>query len=583
MSYKNAGCKRYRARNIVLFWLLLLSCVRLFFTAEASDREIIVSFTASNSWEGTEGTYYQYDVSVHNGTGSRMDSWKFQLDLGEDGVLDQAWSCVASEDDHFLTVTPMEWNTVIDDGNSVSGIGIVLGSRSGDRFTGSYRCDPATGSLSKIATPDPTVTPTPEVTLTPTPMISQSPSPTVTPLPTGMVEPQSYPSGTGMYGALTLHGPDLYGATGSPVQLRGISTHGIAWFPQYVNLETFRYLRDEWGVNLIRLAMYTAESGGYCSGGNKEYLEDLIDKGVQACTSLGMYCIIDWHILADNDPNMNKDAALDFFARMSEKYAGYNNVLYEICNEPHWVDWVDIKQYADEVIPVIRRNAPHSIIIVGTNTWSQDIMDPAANPVAEPYNVMYAVHFYAATHGGWLRERVMNARNSGVPVFISEFSICDASGNGAIDYTEAAGWKDLIMNCNLSYAGWNLANKDESSSIILSSCSKLLGWTEDEISDTGKWLRTLIKEGKALEPEIILPDDELDTLFLPESLLEIEEEAFTGMQAQCVVIPANVRTIDSRAFADSGNLKKVILKGASTEIAEDAFEGCGEIEIECYK
>ena len=227
--------------------------------------------------------------------------------IGEDGILAHAWSSVASENDHLLTVTPMEWNAVIDVDNSVAVIGVVLGSGSGDRFTGSYRCNPATEALSKIATPDPTVTPTPEVTLTPAPMISQSPSPTVTPLPTptGMVELQSYPSGAGMYGALTLHGPDLYSATGAPVQLRGISTHGIAWLPQYVNLETFRYLRDEWGVNLIRLAMYTTETGGYCSDGNKEYLEDLIDKGVQACTSLRIYCIIDWHILADNNPKEN--------------------------------------------------------------------------------------------------------------------------------------------------------------------------------------------------------------------------------------------------------------------------------------
>ena len=386
-------------------------------------------------------------------------------------------------------------------------------------------------------------------------------------------------SGTGMYGALRVNGVNLCNSSGTPVQLRGVSTHGIAWFPQFVNTETFRYLRDDWGVNLIRLAMYTDESGGYCSGGDRAYLENLIDTGVQACTSLGMYCIIDWHILADYDPTMNKDAALDFFARMSKKYSGYNNVLYEICNEPHWVDWPTIKAYADEVIPVIRENDPDAIIIVGTNTWSQDVTDPIGNPVADPYNVMYTLHFYAATHGQYLRDKAVSALNSGIPIFITEFSTCDASGNGAIDYDSAGAWRDLIMNRNLSYAGWNLANKDESSSIIISSCSKLLDWSEDEISDTGKWLRTLIRDGKALEPDIILPDDDPDTLVLPEMLTSIGEEAFAGIKAECVVIPENVASIGPRAFADSPNLKKVILYPDDAEIAEDAFEGCGEVEI----
>ena len=125
-----------------------------------------------------------------------------------------------------------------------------------------------------------------------------------------------------------------------------------------------------------------------------------------------------------------------------------------------------------------------------------------------------------------------------------------------------------------------MLTKTESSAIIVSSCSKLLCCTEDEISDNGKWLRTLIKEGKALGSEITLPNDELDTLPLPESLLTIEKEAFAGIQAQCVVIPENVKTIASRAFADSGNLKKVILKSAATKRADDAFEGYGEIEVE---
>lgn len=68
-------------------------------------------------------------------------------------------------------------------------------------------------------------------------------------------------------------------------------------------------------------------------------------------SQLGMYVIIDWHILSDGNPNQHKDEALEFFDEMSSKYAGYNNVIYEICNEPQNSDWnSQIKPYAQEVI-----------------------------------------------------------------------------------------------------------------------------------------------------------------------------------------------------------------------------------------
>ena len=157
-----------------------------------------------------------------------------------------------------------------------------------------------------------------------------------------------------MYGPLTLDGVNICNKSGKRVQLRGVSTHGLAWFPQYVNRETFQALRDEWGVNLIRLAMYTEEYGGYCAGGDRQALEALIDKGVNICRDLGLYCIIDWHILSDNNPLINKDAALDFFDRISAQYASYDNVIYEICNEPNGCSWSAITVSFGTKMPVFK-------------------------------------------------------------------------------------------------------------------------------------------------------------------------------------------------------------------------------------
>ncbi|MGN0436268.1 MAG: cellulase family glycosylhydrolase, partial [Wujia sp.] len=155
--------------------------------------------------------------------------------------------------------------------------------------------------------------------------------------------------------------------------------------------------------------------------------------------------------------------------------------------------WADVKSYAEEVIPVIRKNCPDAIIIIGTPTWSQDADIAAKDPVKGYDNLMYAVHFYAATHTDNIRNKVKTALEAGIPIFISEFSICDASGNGANDYNQADLWMQLINDNNLSYAAWSLSNKDETSALISSSCTKTSGWTDAELSETGKWVKQTIK------------------------------------------------------------------------------------------
>lgn len=297
----------------------------------------------------------------------------------------------------------------------------------------------------------------------------------------------------GKHGALSVKGTDLVGSSGEKVQLRGMSTHGIAWFPDYINYDTFKYLRNEWNTNCIRLAMYTHENGGYCAGGNKEQLKNLVKNGVDYASQLGMYVIVDWHVLNEQSPLVYKEEAKKFFDEMSKQFADKDNVIYEICNEPNSsASWQDVTTYANEIIPIIRANDPNSVILVGTPQWSQNI-DQALSAPLKFDNIMYTLHFYAATHTDWLRSRMESCINSGLPVFVSEFGTCDASGNGAVDIGQSNAWKDIIEKHNVSYMCWNLANKNESSSIIASGCSKLYGWSDSELSAQGKWIRDWFK------------------------------------------------------------------------------------------
>ncbi len=301
-------------------------------------------------------------------------------------------------------------------------------------------------------------------------------------------------------GRLHVKGTKLVDKKGHEVQLRGVSTHGLSWYPQYVNDKCFAQLHDKWGANVVRLAMYTEEYNGYCSGDakNRSDLKKLIKKGVKLAKKHKMYVIVDWHILSDGNPNSHKKEAKAFFKEMSKELKGYNNVIYEICNEPNnGTSWKEIKSYAKSVISTIRENDKKAVIVVGTPTWSQDVDQAAADPIKGD-NIMYALHFYAATHKTDLRNKMTAAINKGLPVFVTEYGICDASGNGAIDKREADRWIQTMDEYGVSYIAWNLSNKQESSSIIKSSCPKVSGFKKSELSDEGRWLYHLLRKKAGL-------------------------------------------------------------------------------------
>ena len=344
---------------------------------------------------------------------------------------------------------------------------------------------PATEAPAENTEPD--VTSEPETTTAPEePGTSEEPESTPA--------PQETPTpGSAGISKLHVEGVKLCDENGNQVQLRGISTHGLAWFPEFVNEASVRELKETWNANVFRLAMYTAEYGGYCTGGDKEALKKLVKEGVEYATNNDMYVIIDWHILSDNNPNTYKEEAKAFFDEMSKLYKDYPNVIFEICNEPNGgTSWSDVKSYAEEVIKVIRDNGADNIIIVGTPNWSQYVDQAAKDPITTYDNIMYALHYYAATHKDDLRKKMVNAYNAGLPIFVSEYSICDASGNGAIDYGQADAWVEEMDRYGISYVAWSLCNKNETSALIKSSCNKTSGFAWDDLSDTGKWLFTIL-------------------------------------------------------------------------------------------
>ena len=292
----------------------------------------------------------------------------------------------------------------------------------------------------------------------------------------------------GKHGALHVDGLQVKDKYDQPFTLRGASTHGMHWGDgeTFLNKTAFQNLRDEWGVNMVRLVSYVTQ-GGYTDGA-KDKLDKHIREGVSDLTDLGMYAIIDWHVHAEN-PNDKKSEAIQFFDTYSKMYKDQSNIIYEICNEPTGTPWNQLRPYAVDVVNTIRANDPDAIIVVGTNTWSQDVDEVATNGgKINDRNVMYTIHFYSGSHGESLCEKVRTALKAGTPVFCTEFGVCDASGNGGFNLEEADRWIDFFEENGISYCCWSLSKKNESASMLSPECNKVNGFTNADLGATGAWL-----------------------------------------------------------------------------------------------
>ncbi|MBQ9118483.1 MAG: cellulase family glycosylhydrolase [Lachnospiraceae bacterium] len=347
-----------------------------------------------------------------------------------------------------------------------------------------------TPTLTPTITPSPTPKPTATITPTTTPTPTPTPKPAKTPTPTPAPSADSTDScSVSANGWLRVIGTQLCNEAGAPIVLRGISTAGIAWFPEQASPAFMKTLKEEWGINVFRIAMYSYE-GNNSYINNPDWNTKKVCELIDAAIELDLYVIVDWHILADGNPQTYQAQAIRFFNTIAEKYAAVPNLLYEICNEPNGnVSWSsNVKPYAEAVIPVIRKHSPNSIIIVGSPTWSQDV-DIAANDPLDFDNLMYSLHFYAGTHREWLRNKATTAINKGLALFATEWGTTDASGDGHVDTASADEWLAYLDAHGISWCNWSLSNKAESSALLLPSSGTSGAIPDASLSVSGKYIK----------------------------------------------------------------------------------------------
>ncbi|GGM09333.1 cellulase family glycosylhydrolase [Micromonospora yangpuensis] len=421
-----------------------------------------VTYT-TNSWDGG----FTASVSIKN-LGDAVNGWTLGFSFGQSSQrVVQGWSATFEQSGAAVTARSLSYNGALATG-ATTNIGF------NGSFSGSNPA-PTSFTLNGVTCTGSTTGPTTPPT-TPPPPTAQTPA--------------------AINGKLRVCGANLCNQYGKPIQLRGMSSHGIQWFPRCYQDPALDALATDWNSDLFRIAMYVQEDGYETDpAGFTARVNDLVEKA----TARGMYAMIDFHTLTPGDPTFNLERAKTFFRAVSARHANKDNVIYEITNEPNGVSWSTIKNYAEQVIPVIRANDPDAVIVVGTRAWSSlgvseggNATEVINNPV-NASNVMYAFHFYAASHRDNYRAELERAA-ARLPMFVTEFGTVDYTGDGAADLASSTVWLDLLDRLKISYANWTFSDKAEGSAALRPGTCNGSSFTGTSVlTESGAFMRNRIR------------------------------------------------------------------------------------------
>ncbi|NUT52956.1 MAG: glycoside hydrolase family 5 protein [Saccharothrix sp.] len=293
-------------------------------------------------------------------------------------------------------------------------------------------------------------------------------------------------------GQLRVCGVKLCNKYGRPIQLRGMSTHGIQWYAQCVKPASLDALAGDWGADVLRISLYVQEDGYET---NPRKFTDLVHGYIEEATRRGLYALVDWHQLDPGDPNANLAMARTFFTEVAQRHRDKTNIIYDIANEPNNVLWARIKSYAEQMIPVIRAQDPDGVVFVGTHGWAslgisdggseQDII---ANPI-NASNFMYTFHFYAASHQDEYFAALQRAA-ARLPIFVTEFGTQTYTGDGGNDFAYSQKYLDFLAANKIGWTNWNFSDDFRSGAVFKQGvCAGSTFTGTSVLKPAGVWIR----------------------------------------------------------------------------------------------
>ncbi len=300
-------------------------------------------------------------------------------------------------------------------------------------------------------------------------------------------------------GQLKVCGTQLCNQYNQPIQLRGMSTHGIQWYGwgDCLTESSLDALAYDWEADILRISLYVQE-GGYET--DPTGFTNQVSRLINEATERGMYALVDWHQLTPGDPNANLENAKRFFTDIANLHKNNNNIIYDVCNEPNGtgVNWNRIKTYADQIIPVIRGIDDDAVVLVGTQGWATfgvsgegNLQDVINNPL-QFENVMYTFHFYAKSHqDAYLT--TLDQASSQLPVFVTEFGSQEFTGDGPNDFVMTQRFIDLMREKKISWTSWNYSDDTRSGAAWQPGTCSGGPWNINRLKEAGSWIRDKIK------------------------------------------------------------------------------------------
>ncbi len=339
----------------------------------------------------------------------------------------------------------------------------------------------------------------------------------ITPLRTGPVSQYGQlQAGTNNAGEGRIYGScEHFRSSGNEVQVKGMSLFWSCAANQqrYWKKDIITGLVERQNIQLIRAAMAVDDMGEWADGHyftKPVFYQAMLDEAVEAAIENDIYVIIDFHshVAADSVEN-----AKSFFRIQAEKWGKYDNVIFEVFNEPicasgsvgdnsdcseygGFIDMAAIKAYADQVVSVIREYSDN-LIIVGTPMWDQYPNVVVDYPVEDPLerdNIAYAFHFYAGRDDGTkahefsLTSNANFAMQKGLSVFVSEWGTVGYDGGGAPSATLNPQWQTWMDSRKISSANWNVGKSGDPSS---EAGSEYFGFDFDPDNAPDNWTYSL--------------------------------------------------------------------------------------------
>lgn len=298
-----------------------------------------------------------------------------------------------------------------------------------------------------------------------------------------------------LHGALAVSGRHIVGAHGAPVSLAGPSFFWstTGWkMERFYNQEAVKFFAEDWKASIVRAAMAAERDGSYLTDpmGNAARAITIVEAAVEN----GLYVVVDWH---SHRAEENVEEAVAFFKELATTYGETPNLIYEIYNEPlDTTDWETvIKPYAERVISEIRKIDPDNLIIVGSQSWDQEVDKVADDPITGFKNIAYSLHFYAASeeHKEPLREKARYALEKGLPMMATEWGSVNYDGDGEVDRASSLEWLKLLKNNHISHMIWAVSDADEGAAMFIQGAPSTGNWTDEHLTESGKFAREIIR------------------------------------------------------------------------------------------